>query len=101
MSISAGEQTLPRQLRVFGRSLTGRDRASLGGMLGTIVLLHVIGFGLLFGLVVPHHYQLGNSGLFGASSVCSPTPSVCGMRSTPTTSPRWTTRPASCSPTTQ
>jgi high-affinity nickel-transport protein len=67
MSISAGEQTLPRQLRVFGRSLTGRDRASLGGMLGTIVLLHVIGFGLLFGLVVPHHYQLGNSGLFGAS----------------------------------
>jgi high-affinity nickel-transport protein len=67
MSISAGEQTLPRQLRVFRRSLTGRDRASLGGMLGTIVLLHVIGFGLLFGLVVPHHYQLGNSGLFGAS----------------------------------
>jgi nickel/cobalt transporter (NiCoT) family protein len=67
MSISAGEQTLPRQLRVFGRSLTGRDRASLGGMLGTIVLLHVVGFGLLFGLVVPHHYQLGNSGLFGAS----------------------------------
>ena len=67
MSFSAGEQTLPRQLRVFGRSLTGRDRASLGGMLGTIVLLHVLGFGLLFGLVVPHHYQLGNSGLFGAS----------------------------------
>jgi high-affinity nickel-transport protein len=67
MSISAGEQTLPRQLRVFGRSLTGRDRASLGGMLGTIVLLNVVGFGLLFGLVVPHHYQLGNSGLFGAS----------------------------------
>jgi nickel/cobalt transporter (NiCoT) family protein len=67
MGFSAGEQTLHRQLRVFRRSLTGRDRASLGGMLGTIVLLHVIGFGLLFGLVVPHHYQLGNSGLFGAS----------------------------------
>jgi len=67
MSFSAGEQTLHRQLRVFRRSLTGRDRASLGGMLGTIVLLHVVGFALLFGLVVPHHYQLGNSGLFGAS----------------------------------
>jgi nickel/cobalt transporter (NiCoT) family protein len=67
MSFSAGEQTLHRQLQVFRRSLTGRDRASLGGMLGTIVLLHVLGFGLLFGLVVPHHYQLGNSGLFGAS----------------------------------
>jgi high-affinity nickel-transport protein len=35
-------------------------------MLGTIVLLHVIGFGLLLGLVAPHRYQLGNSGLFGA-----------------------------------
>jgi len=67
MSFSAGEQTLHWQLRVFRRSLTGRDRASLGGMLGTIVLLHVVGFALLFGLVVPHHYQLGNSGLFGAS----------------------------------
>lgn len=67
MSFSAGEHTLHRQLRAFRRSLTGRDRASLGGMLGTIVLLHVVGFGLLFGLVVPHHYQLGNSGLFGAS----------------------------------
>jgi len=67
MSFSAGEQTLHWQLRAFRRSLTGRDRASLGGMLGTIVLLHVVGFALLFGLVVPHHYQLGNSGLFGAS----------------------------------
>jgi len=55
MSFSAGEQTLHRQLRVFRRSLTGQDRASLGGMLGTIVLLHVVGFALLFGLVVPHH----------------------------------------------
>ena len=67
MSFSAGEQTLHGQLRAFRRSLTGRDRASLGGMLGTIVLLHVVCFALLFGLVVPHHYQLGNSGLFGAS----------------------------------
>src|SRR6476646_2426850 len=67
MSFSEGEQTLQWQLRVFRRSLNGRDRASLGGMIGTIVLLNVVGFALLFGLVVPHHYQLGNSGLFGAS----------------------------------
>ena len=28
-------------------------------MIGFIVLLHVVGFGVLFGLVVPHHYPLG------------------------------------------
>ena len=66
MSHSSGDETLRQQLRLFRRGLTGRDRASLGGMLGTIVLLHVVGFGLLFGLVAPHHYQVGNSGLFGA-----------------------------------
>ena len=29
-----------------------------------IVLLHVVGFGVLFGLVVPKHYSLGSSGVF-------------------------------------
>src|ERR1700710_689486 len=43
----------------FRRSLDARDWRSLGGMTGFIVLLHVIGLGVLFGLVVPHHYQLG------------------------------------------
>jgi nickel/cobalt transporter (NiCoT) family protein len=65
MSLAAGDETLRRQLTAFRRGLTGTDRAALRGMLGTIVLLHVVGFGLLFGLVAPRHYQLGNSGLFG------------------------------------
>jgi high-affinity nickel-transport protein len=43
----------------FRRSLTRQDRRSLGGMAGFILLLHVIGFGVLFGLVVPQHFQLG------------------------------------------
>jgi high-affinity nickel-transport protein len=43
----------------FRHSLTAGDWRSLGGMGGFIVLLHVIGFGVLFGLVVPKHYQLG------------------------------------------
>ncbi|MGV9710489.1 HoxN/HupN/NixA family nickel/cobalt transporter [Gordonia sp. NPDC003424] len=43
----------------FRRSLSGADKASLAGMYGFILLLHLIGFGVLFGLVVPHHYQLG------------------------------------------
>ena len=43
----------------FRRSLTPADRRSLFGMAGFIVLLHVIGFGVLLGLVAPKHFQLG------------------------------------------
>jgi high-affinity nickel-transport protein len=43
----------------FRRSLTTRDWRSLGGMTGFIVLLHVLGFGILLGFVVPRHYHLG------------------------------------------
>jgi high-affinity nickel-transport protein len=43
----------------FRASLTARDWRSLGGMLGFVILLHVVGFVVLFGFVVPNHYQLG------------------------------------------
>jgi high-affinity nickel-transport protein len=43
----------------FRQSLTQRDRRSLAGMAGFIVLLHLVGFGVLFGLVVPKHFHLG------------------------------------------
>jgi nickel/cobalt transporter (NiCoT) family protein len=43
----------------FRRSLNPRDWRSLGGMTAFIVLLHVIGFGVLFGLVIPKHFNLG------------------------------------------
>jgi high-affinity nickel-transport protein len=43
------------------RATLGRDdRRSLAGMLGFIVLLHVLGFGVLFALVVPNNYHLGD-----------------------------------------
>lgn len=45
----------------FRASLNARDRRSLAGMFGFIAVLHVVGFGILFGLVVPHHYHLGGS----------------------------------------
>ena len=44
------------RLARFRRSLTPRDRRSLWGMTGFIILLHVVGFGVLFGFVVPHHF---------------------------------------------
>jgi high-affinity nickel-transport protein len=43
----------------FKASLTARDRRSLAGMLGVIVLLHAVGFFVLFAFVVPNHYHLG------------------------------------------
>jgi nickel/cobalt transporter (NiCoT) family protein len=46
-------------LTMFRRSLRRRDSISLAGMGGFILLLHVIGFGVLFGLVVPQHFSLG------------------------------------------
>ncbi len=47
------------RLRDFRESLSRRDRLSLAGMAGFIVFLHLIGFGVLFGLIVPAHYHLG------------------------------------------
>jgi nickel/cobalt transporter (NiCoT) family protein len=43
----------------FRRSLTRRDWRSLTGMAAFILLLHVIGFGMLFAFVVPQHFHLG------------------------------------------
>jgi high-affinity nickel-transport protein len=43
----------------FRASLTRQDRRSLAGMVGFIVFLHVVGFGILFVLVVPKSYHLG------------------------------------------
>ncbi len=43
----------------FRRSLNRRDWTSLAGMAGWIILLHVVGFGILFGSVIPNHYALG------------------------------------------
>ena len=49
----------PSRLAQFRSSLGPEDRRSLLGMAGFIVFLHVLGFGVLFGLIVPHHYHLG------------------------------------------
>ncbi|GAA3758858.1 HoxN/HupN/NixA family nickel/cobalt transporter [Streptomyces tremellae] len=55
----SAQPSLGERLGAFRRSLTPYDRRSLAGMVGFIVLLHVVGFGVLFGLVAPKHYHLG------------------------------------------
>ncbi|HET7068582.1 MAG TPA: HoxN/HupN/NixA family nickel/cobalt transporter [Nocardioides sp.] len=47
------------RLAAFRRDLSRADRRSLAAMTSFIVLLHVLGFGLLFGVIAPQHYQLG------------------------------------------
>ncbi|MGV1089137.1 MAG: HoxN/HupN/NixA family nickel/cobalt transporter [Mycobacterium sp.] len=52
---------------VFGRmvqSWNRRDWWEFGGLVAAIAALHLIGFGTLFLLIVPHHYQLGTQ-VFG------------------------------------
>ena len=57
-TVSAGGR---ERVRTFFRSLDRLDRRSLIGMFSFIVLLHLVGFVLLFGLVVPEHYRLGGA----------------------------------------
>jgi high-affinity nickel-transport protein len=47
------------RLADFRRSLSRADRRSLVAMASFVVLLHVVGFGVLLGLVAPEHYRLG------------------------------------------
>ncbi|SEQ45322.1 Nickel transporter NicT [Microlunatus flavus] len=55
------------RLRGLVRRLEPADRRSLVGMALVIVVLHVVGLAVLFGLVVPAHHPLGGSTpVFGA-----------------------------------
>jgi nickel/cobalt transporter (NiCoT) family protein len=56
------QSTTAAEVSRFGRfraGLTRRDKSSLAAMGAFIVVLHVLGLGILFGLVVPNHYALG------------------------------------------
>jgi high-affinity nickel-transport protein len=59
MTSTGSQRDDPGPVARFRRSLDRRDRRSLAAMSGVIVALHVLGFGVLFGLVVPQHLHLG------------------------------------------
>jgi high-affinity nickel-transport protein len=58
--------------------LTRSDWRSLGGMAGVVLLLHVVGWGVLVGVVAPQQLTLGTSGVFGIG--LGVTAYVLGMR---------------------
>jgi nickel/cobalt transporter (NiCoT) family protein len=45
--------------------LTASEWGTVAGMAGMVIGLHVLGFSLLFAFVVPNHFDLGDSGVFG------------------------------------
>jgi high-affinity nickel-transport protein len=59
------EADRPSRWKAFGASLDRADRASLAGMAAVVVVLHVVGFGVLFGVVAPEHLSLGGGQVFG------------------------------------
>src|SRR5512140_1380253 len=63
-AVPAVEPGWRQRIARFLRTLNRKDRTSLAGMYGFIIVLHLIGFGILFGLVVPYHYHIGSSGVF-------------------------------------
>jgi high-affinity nickel-transport protein len=54
---------MPARIRA---ALTPAEWARAGGLAAAVIALHVVGFGLLFGFVVPHHFSLGAGGAFTA-----------------------------------
>jgi high-affinity nickel-transport protein len=55
----------PSRLARIRGALTGAEWRRVGGMAAVIVGLHLVGFFLLFAVVVPHHFELGSAGVFG------------------------------------
>src|SRR4051794_30113932 len=52
-------------MRRLIRELTPSEWVTVGAMAAVVLGLHVAGFFLLFAVVVPHHFALGDSGVFG------------------------------------
>jgi high-affinity nickel-transport protein len=60
--VTAAVRNVPSRLR--GR-LSRQEWHSIGGMAGFIVLLHLVGWGVLLGIVAPEHYQIASGQVLG------------------------------------
>ena len=48
-----------------GNALTGRERASIGGMAAVVLLLHAVGWGVLLAVVAAESLPAGSAGVRG------------------------------------
>jgi nickel/cobalt transporter (NiCoT) family protein len=58
------EAAASRYLRAR-HALTRGEWLSVSGMAGFVLLLHVVGWGVLIGIVAPHHYHVSSTQVFG------------------------------------
>ncbi len=72
--VAVGQSRWRRIQDAFGP----KEWASIGGMFAFILLLHVLGWGVLAGIVAPQAYSLGSAGVFGVG--LGLTAYVLGMR---------------------
>lgn len=59
------EAARPGRMRGATRALSGRDWASIGGMAAFVAVLHVLGWGVLAGVVSPGNLPAASTGAFG------------------------------------
>src|SRR3954447_19368956 len=52
------------RVRRIRAALTPQEWARAFGLAGAVIALHLVGWGVLLALVVPHHYAVGN-GVYG------------------------------------
>jgi high-affinity nickel-transport protein len=55
----------PSKVMAAWRSLGSKERASVLGMAGFVGFLNLLGWGLLLGVIAPHHYQVSSTQVFG------------------------------------
>jgi nickel/cobalt transporter (NiCoT) family protein len=65
MTLTSTPPSTGTRLSRVRASLTGPEWTSLAGMAGFVVLLHVVGWGVLGGIVAPHNYAVGPHQVFG------------------------------------
>jgi high-affinity nickel-transport protein len=63
--VTTGTQAELRPPSASASGFSRRDRRSILGMAGFVLLLHVVGWGVLVFAVAPHDYRLGSTGVLG------------------------------------
>src|SRR4051794_21368606 len=57
--------TAPSRVTRARQALTTREWSSLSAMAFFVLLLHVVGWGVLVAIVVPQHFQISSTQVFG------------------------------------
>src|SRR3954466_12229148 len=65
MTLTSTPPSTGTRLSRVRNSLSGPEWTSLAGMAGFVLLLHVVGWGVLGGIVAPHSYAVGPHQAFG------------------------------------